>query len=54
MEKVLLKLKRDDDIEAIVTFTYTLMKVYFMENPDFIQKAVRLCMNLFQTEYTPN
>ena len=51
VEKVLLKLKRDDDIEAIVTFTYTLMKVYFTENPDFIQKAVRLCKNLFQIEY---
>ena len=29
-------------MEAIVEFTYILMKAYFTEKPDFIQKAVRL------------
>ena len=47
-KRKLLKLKRDNDIEAIVTFTYTLMKVYFTESPEFIQKAVRLGINLIQ------
>ena len=49
-KRILLKLKRDNDIEAIVIFTYTLMKVYFTENPEFIQKAVRLGKHLLQIE----
>ena len=42
VRRLLRKLKRDDDLEAIVEFTYILMKIYFTERPDFIQKAVRL------------
>ena len=45
VKRLLLKLKGDDDIEAIVEFTYILMKIYFTENPDLIQKAVRLAFH---------
>jgi len=45
VRRLLRKLKRDDDLEAIVEFTYILMKIYFTERPDFIQKAVRLAFH---------
>ena len=42
VRRLLQQLKHDDDLEAIVEFTYILMKIYFTERPDSIPKAVRL------------
>ena len=40
--KRLQELKDDNDIEAIVEFTYILMKAYFTEKPYYIPKVLRL------------